>query len=296
MFQTFVFPGDKPLNVHVFRLDVNHPLISGNKFYKLRPWLEKAQKQQAGLLSCGGAWSNHLHALAAAGQQADIAVFGLVRGLEQDNLTVTLEDCIDMGMQLIPITRTAYQNRYQPDFAVQYQQQLGMKTLWVPEGGTDENAVSACEYIGLEINRCQEKHRFDSVWLSVGSGGTLAGIARSLDTSLPLYAVPVLKHWDDVRYRVNSYLKPEQAERINWIGEGNFGGFGRCNQRQINFHAKLEHLSGIPFDPVYTSKLVRRMLEIQTQGNMPGENPLVIHTGGLQGRRSIENELNGISF
>ena len=294
MIQTFAFPEIPSLLIHVLRLDANHALISGNKYYKLKPWLEKALSLNAGLMSCGGAYSNHLHALAAAGQQQGIATYGLVRAMQENNLTTTLQDCQPMGMQLFPVSRADYRKRYEAGFADKYLRRIEQTALWVPEGGTDESAVAACEEIGLALNHYLQHYHFDSVWLAVGSGGTLAGIARSLHPEVPLYAVPVLKHWKDVRQRVNSYLGAQQAGRINWVERGDFGGFGRYNRQHVEFIARLEQLSGIPFEPVYTAKLVRRLHELYQSRACSGNRPLVVHTGGLQGRRSIAAQLDQV--
>jgi len=288
MLDSLCFPDPVVPPIQVLRLDKNDPLISGNKFYKLKPWIKKAQQQQAGLMSCGGAWSNHLHALAAAGQRLDIPTAGLVRGLEDNNLTPTLEDCQQMGMQLIGVTRQQYRDRHEPGFAGRFEAGAGGKTLWVPEGGTCENSVRACEEIGHLINTAHLNYDFDSVWLAVGSGGTLAGIARCLHSSISLYAVPVMAHWSDVKARVNGYLNSAQAARITWVSDGYFGGFGRINQQHLAFMRQIHTQLDMPFDPVYTGKLLRRMVVACQQGDAVGTKPLLVHTGGLQGRRSLD--------
>ncbi len=292
MIQSFQWPIIDDLFIQILRLDTNDPLISGNKFYKLKPWLEKARSLNAGLMSCGGAYSNHLHALAAAGYKYNIPTFALVRGMEPENLTVTLADCRDMGMQLLPMTREQYAKRYDAGFADAFLNRYDQQILWVPEGGTDEAAVVACEGIGIELNSLLASHHFDSVWLAVGSGGTLAGIARSLQADISLFAVPVVKHWDDVRQHVNQYLDEQQAQRIHWVDNADYGGFGRLNEKHLAFMAKLEQVSQIPFDPVYTSKLMRRLIELTDQKKFSGQHPLAIHTGGLQGRRSVADRLD----
>jgi len=285
--QTFSWPDKPDLLIHVYRLDQNHEIISGNKLYKLQPWLHKAKSENIALLSCGGAYSNHLHALAYAGRQYSLSTYGLVRGLQEDNLTITLQDCKQFGMTLIPVSREAYRQRYSADFHRRYLNNLNEDALWVPEGGTDEIAVSACEKIGQHLNDQSQTTRFSSVWIAVGSGGTLAGIARSLHRAIPLYAVPVMRHWQDVRLRVESFLTPHQAERIRWVEHADYGGFGRYNRESLDFHRKLEQVSNIEFDPVYTAKTMRRMLEMFVNNEISETAPLLVHTGGLQGRRSL---------
>ncbi len=285
--QTFSWPHKADVLIHVYRLDQNHEIISGNKFYKLQPWLQKARSENVALLSCGGAYSNHLHALAFAGQQYGLSTYGLVRGLEEDNLTITLKDCEQYGMTLIAISRDAYRQRYSTDFHRSYLESINEDALWVPEGGTDELAVAACEKIGEQLNNQWHTTRFSSVWIAVGSGGTLAGIARSLHSDIPLYAVPVMRHWQEVRLRVEGFMTPQQAQRIRWVDHADYGGFGRYNRKSLEFHHKLEQLSGIQFDPVYTAKVMRRMLEMALSNEVTDIAPLLVHTGGLQGRRTV---------
>ena len=291
-FQNFSWPEIPDKTIHVYRLDKNHEVVSGNKFYKLQPWLLRAEVEKAALLSCGGAFSNHLHALAYAGKQHNIATYGLVRGLEPDSLTCTMLDCKAMGMQLIPVSRKEYRQRYSAEFAKDQLESLNVHALWVPEGGTTEAAVASCEQIGHEINRFSELHHFDSVWLAVGSGGTLAGIARSLRSDMPVFAVPVMRDWQQVKQRIAVYMTAEQRQRIQWIDHADYGGFGRLNRESLAFHRELESVSGIPFDPVYTSKLMRRMKELLLSRVLAVNAPLMIHTGGLQGRRTIESRLS----
>jgi 1-aminocyclopropane-1-carboxylate deaminase len=285
--QTFSWPDMPDLPIHVYRLDQNQEVISGNKFYKLQPWLHQAKSKKVALLSCGGAYSNHLHALAFAGQQQGLSTYGLVRGLEKHNLTVTLQDCKKFGMTLFPVTRDEYRQRYSEDFVKRHLESLNEDALWVPEGGTNDQAVAACEQIGQELNHLMEIRKFTSVWIAVGSGGTLAGVARSLHFDLSLYAVPVMRRWHDVRQRVESFLTVEQSERIRWVENAEYGGFGRYNRESLQFHRQLEQLSEIEFDPVYTAKAMRRMLEMYVNDEVSDAAPLLVHTGGLQGRRSI---------
>jgi len=292
MYQTFIYQGKKPLAIQVYRLDMNHPLVSGNKLYKLKPWIMQASKQNVGLVSCGGAYSNHLHALAAAGHEKGLPTFAIVRGMQEDQLTVTLRDCRQMGMTLINASRSDYLKRYDADFVKAYQMFLPDKFLWVPEGGTEASSVQSCESIGESLNEYRSSYVFDSVWVAVGSGGTLAGIARSLDPAINLFAVPVMKEWLPLKARVDGFLSPAQKQRINWIDGASYGGFGRVKKAHIEFMARLETMADMPFDPVYTSKLVRRLIEIHELRGLAGSRPLVIHTGGLQGRRSVAKQID----
>lgn len=276
--------------VGILRLDKNDAQISGNKFYKLQPWLHDALHTGVGLLSCGGAYSNHLYALAAAGKRYGIKTAGLVRGLEPDNLTYTMQDCSALGMKLLAITRQEYSNRYQSGFADKYLRQFQQPMLWVPEGGTDSKAVKACEQIGIEINQLSNSYKFDALWLAVGSGGTLAGITRSLKPTVQIRAVPVMKDYLPVKKRVSEYLDKQQSARISWVENGWYQGFGQFKQADVKQLLELEKQTGVPLDPVYTAKVMRRMFEAYQNNEFSDRHPLFLHTGGLQGRRSISND------
>ncbi len=285
--QTFSLPMIPDL-VTVLRLDLNHPLVSGNKLFKLRPWLELALDAQKSLISCGGAWSNHLHAMAYACGERDIPCYGLVRAFEPDSPTPTMLDCAQAGMRLLPVSREQYLGRHEADFAARTSGLAEADFIWVPEGGTGEDAVTACEAIAEMINACYRQNPvFNSVWLAVGSGGTLAGVARRLDADLKLFAVPVMVHWDDVRQRVESYLTDEQAGRIRWLDGAAYGGFGRMNKAYRDFFQDLDDSGEIPFDPVYTGKLAMRLQDYLLDHPGQGLKPLLLHSGGLQGRRSL---------
>ncbi len=292
--QSITLPLTQPLKLWVLRLDKNDSLISGNKFYKLKPWVNQALKQNKALVSCGGAYSNHLHALAAAGLKHNIPTYGLVRALEINNPTITLQDCIGMGMTLIPVTRDDYKKRYHTDFLKPYQHHIKQDSLWIAEGGMGELAINACEDIGNEINAAMADQPFNAVYIAVGSGGTLAGIARKLHSNIQLFAVPVIKHWQDVKTNVDNYLTTEQAQRIEWLGHAFYGGFAKANATHIEFMAQFEALTDIPLDPVYTSKVFRKVIELHLTQSNPEHRPLVIHTGGLQGRRSIVDKIKQV--
>jgi 1-aminocyclopropane-1-carboxylate deaminase len=209
-----------------------------------------------------------------------------------------MKDCCEMGMELIAVSRQEYSNRYQAGFAEKYlrqfqksiQQPIQQPMIWVPEGGTETKAVEACEQIGFEINQLADNYAFDALWIAVGSGGTLAGIARSLNPSIQIRAVPVMKNYLTVKQRLSGYLNQQQSARITWVENGWYQGFGRFKQADVKRLLELEKQTGVPLDPVYTAKVMRRMIEAIQKNEFSDSRPLFLHTGGLQGRRSISND------
>ncbi len=285
--ESFNLFSTKKYPLQIALLDSHGERLAGNKAYKLSSWIQQASAQQCGLLSCGGAWSNHLHALAAAGQDYALPTAALVRGYEPSRPTATLQDCLDWGMQLISVDRHIYSRRNEVGFADQYLRKLAFPALWVPEGGTDEQAVTACEQMGHELNQqLAAGHNFDAVWVAVGSGGTIAGIARSLDPAIKLFAVPVMSHWQAVAERVAA-LSAGSYQRIHWLDGAAYGGFGRMNKSMAAFMQVLEAVNSVQLDPVYTAKVARRLYDACFAGEEVGYRPLILHTGGLQGRRGM---------
>src|SRR5258705_11431420 len=92
---------EKNVEVSVLRLDKIHPLISGNKWFKLRYYLEEAKQQKKNtIITFGGAWSNHIAATAAACKICGLNSIGIIRGEEPENFSPTLTEARQVGMQL----------------------------------------------------------------------------------------------------------------------------------------------------------------------------------------------------
>ncbi len=277
------------LTVLVLRLDCIDPLVSGNKWYKLTPYLAEARETgAAGLLSVGGPHSNHLHALAAAGQRSGLATVGLLRGHPQE--TPTTVDLQRFGMRLHWLGYGAFRARYTSDFWVDWQARYP-GFLTVPEGGGGLRGAMGCVPLVRQVQAalpalgCDD---FDAWWLAAGTGSTLAGIVIGEQGRRTVYGALAgpLRH--GVKEQVDELLEQAGASGARFqLVEAARGGFGRCDDELRAFIRNSEQESGMPLDPVYTGKALMALRDQARAGRLARGTRLVfVHTGGLQGRRA----------
>lgn len=265
--------------VDILRLDQIHPLVSGNKWYKLKHNLEAAtQLGHQRLLSCGGPHSNHLHALARAGSVLGFQTTAFVRGYAHLPLTETLLDCQKLGMELIFVDKKTYLNRYD-NLWCQQQAEL-YRSYWIPEGGNNNLGRKGCAEIA------EQCAGYDEVWMSIGSGCTFTGIAQALQKSEPsigLKGVMAIKGGGSLA----ASLLADLGSNCSIDCDNHLGGFGRCPEVLVDL-IKGYDTHDLPLDPVYTAKLVLAFEQYWQAGKL-AENKryLLIHSGGLQGRRGV---------
>lgn len=274
-------PNELGIEVFVKREDVLHAEISGNKFRKLTYNLEEAKQQgKTKLLTFGGAYSNHIAAVAAAGRDYGFETIGVIRGEElewkyQEN--PTLKKASQDGMQFYFATRTQYRNKTNADFLENLHQQFGDFYL-IPEGGTNEFAVKGCEEILTD-----EDAVFNFVCCAVGTGGTISGIINSLKPHQKALGFPALKG-DFLFNDIQKYAKNTQWDLVT---DYHFGGYAKINTELKLFLNSFYQKYLISLDPVYTSKMVFGVIDLISKGYFPENSKiLIIHTGGLQGLQS----------
>src|SRR5690606_11898134 len=284
--QKLNFINDYEIELYIKREDVLHEEISGNKFRKLKYNLEEAKRQgKTKLLTFGGAFSNHIAAVAAAGRNYGFETVGVIRGeelalkfLENPTLKKASED----GMQFYFATRTQYRDKTNADFLTELHQQFGDFYL-IPEGGTNEFAVKGCEEILTD-----DEIIFDFVCCSVGTGGTISGIINSLKPHQKALGFPALKG-DFLFDEIQKYAK---NDRWDLITDYHFGGYAKINKELKQFILYFLEKYLITLDPVYTSKLFYGVCDLILKGYFqPDSKILIIHTGGLQGLQSNIAEL-----
>ncbi len=273
----------------MLRLDELDPLISGNKWFKLRHHLAAAQAVNAeGVISLGGAHSNHLHALAAAGQRFGFATVGLLRGEPQH--TPTSGDLQAFGMQLHWLGYGGYRQRHQPDF---WQPWLARYAHFypVPEGGGGLAGALGCAAI-REMAQAQLASigwdDFDAWWLAVGTGTTLAGLVLAEAGRRPVYgalAVPAGHGVEENLRRIFSEAgQPDQGYRL-LAASG--AGFAKVDTALTAFISQAEREGELPLEAIYTGKALMALRLYVAAGNVArGTRLLFVHTGGLQGRRA----------
>ena len=274
-------------NVTLLRLDAGGGLAPGNKSFKLTDNLAAARRLGIGrLLSFGGAWSNHLHALAAIGAEQQFATVGIVRGDEDAADTAMLADARAWGMQLVRVSRAEYRQRHDADYLALLQRRFG-PCLVIPEGGANADGARGCAAIAAMI-RC-EAPAFRRILLPVGTGTTLAGLAAALDADCEVIGVSALKGAADLEHRVAvalASIPAAAAARWQILHQDHCGGFARVSAGLREFMLAFEAVQGVALEPVYTGKMLYAIYQRLRSGEWSPAVPLLaVHTGGLQGRR-----------
>lgn len=275
---------DKGLRVFVKREDLIHDKISGNKWRKLYYNLQYAKEQGfSTLVTFGGAYSNHIAATAAAGNEFGFKTIGFIRGDEHSPLNPTLQYAKECGMEFRYVDRSAYREKDTVEFQDEFLSEIQNYYL-IPEGGTNELAVKGCQEI-LEDTVID----FDVVCCPCGTGGTISGIINSLKKHQKAIGFPALKGAGFLKEEIGVYVKNSQWE-LNL--DYHFGGYAKVSSILIEFINKFKEKHQIPLDPVYTGKMMYGLWDlIEKDYFRRGSSIVVIHTGGLQGIEGMNTRL-----
>ncbi len=266
------------------REDMNHPHISGNKWWKLKYNLERAKElKHKNILTFGGAFSNHIYSTAAAAKECDFETIGVIRGEEVLPLNSTLRFAKEMGMQLHYISREAYRKKNEFEFTENLKDKYGHFYL-IPEGGSNVLAIKGCDEFGSNLIHESD---FDYLCLPVGTGTTLAGIVAGIGNTKRVIGFSVLMGGDflvaDVKAHLSNYSTNDFS---NWEinTDYHFGGYAKATNELISFKKHFEMEFGIPLDRIYTAKMMAGIFDlIQKEYFKRGSTVLAIHTGGMQG-------------
>jgi len=275
----------KQVSVDVLRLDEIHPVVSGNKLFKLHYFLEEAlSSHHKTILSYGGAWSNHLLATAYAGKTAGLRTIGVVRGERPPSLSHTLQQCMEYDMQLKFISREAYGAREDPSFRISLQNEFGA-FLNIPEGGYHPLGARGAAKIMDLVTGETPSH----ICTAMGTATTLAGLLMAAKGQQKIIGVNVLKGDPDTAERIG-YLLPGYANMNNLelLTEYHFGGYAKKNDSLVGFMNQCWKDFALPLDFIYTGKMLYAVFEEIKKGRFPaGSRVLCLHTGGLQGNKSL---------
>jgi len=276
------------IKVQIKRDDIIHPIISGNKWRKLKYNLShiKQSNNINGVLSFGGSYSNHIHALAFACYQQKIPCVGIIRGEEAyaDNFTLTWAK--HWGMKLHFVDRKTYRLRHDTDYLLQLQQDFPNYFI-VPEGGSNELAIAGVEDV---INELSQQTDYDTLITPVGSGGTLAGLisgdSKINGNNHKLLGVAVLKGADYLVNNIQALLPNYAKNHDNWKLFSGFhrGGYAKFSSIDATRILEFGHVTGVDFEPVYSGKMILALLDLLERGYFAkGERIVLLHTGGMQG-------------
>jgi 1-aminocyclopropane-1-carboxylate deaminase len=283
------FPDPVPIRLWLKRDDLLHPLVSGNKWRKLKYNLLEASRLELDgsppgtLLTFGGAYSNHLHATAAAGTLFGFQTIGIVRGNELAHrpLNPTLAFCQQQGMGLHFVSRSDYQRKDDPTYLTELQERFGPCYI-VPEGGTNALAVLGTSEIVPEVV-AQLGALPHTIACPVGTAGTLAGLIQSAPASVQVLGISALKGTPNFPALPNP-LPPNALINSTY----HFGGYARTTPLLLDFIRSFEARTGIWLEPTYSGKLLYALYDLARQGYFPGGAAVVaVHTGGLQARHVI---------
>ncbi len=271
------------LELWVKRDDLLHPIISGNKWRKLKYILNHALLLGADtIVSMGGAYSNHLHALAFAGKALGVKTVGFIRGEKPARFSPTLLDLQEWGMALRFVSRSEYRQlrAYKTHDSLPH---LAPGQYWLPEGGATEFALQGVAEIIDEIDQA-----FDVLVVACGTGTTLAGLIAAAPLETQLLGIAALKGAEYLTLEVQQLLKQAHSEVCHWqiLHHYHGGGFAKSTPALDHFMQQFQTKHDVPLEPVYNGKALFAIDDLLKKGVFKaGQRIIFLHTGGLQGAR-----------
>lgn len=267
--------------VDLLRLDVIHPIVSGNKFYKLRYYIELAlSKGVSTVASFGGPFSNHIVALAYTAKEAGLKSIGYIRTNEDEPMTPSLKEAKTYGMELVYLGRTDFQSK---KAAILQTTETNTDCYLIDEGGYGVIGAKGAATILTEI----ETAHYDAIICAVGTGTMLAGIINAANPQQKIIGIPVLKNESSIDAEINVLLE-DKNRPYTLLHQFHQGGYAKTNPMMLDFMNRLWDAERIPTDIVYTSKLLLGVEQLIKENYFEKDTSiLVIHSGGLQGNRSL---------
>lgn len=282
------------IKVYMKRIDHVHPIISGNKWFKMKYNIAEMMEQGMDtLLTFGGAFSNHIHAAAMAGKIFGFKTIGLIRGEEHLPLNETLQFAVDNGMELHYIDRTTFRERESEGFLKSIKGKFGDVYI-LPLGGTNNIALKGCAEIVNQIDI-----EYDYICSASGSGGTFAGIVAGLNGDKKGIVFPALKGGGFLEEVISNLVFEYSVKHFsNWSlnKDYHFGGFAKLTKELVEFTKDFKKLNSFELDYIYTNKMMFGIAELIKGGYFKsGETIVAIHSGGLQGNFGMLKRVENIS-
>ena len=268
------------VSVSIVRLDKIHSEISGNKWFKILGYLQDAKKNGFnGIATFGGAYSNHILATAAICKLEGLNCIGFIRGEEPEMYSATLQEAKDLGMTLVFLSRTDFQLKN-----LEVLQKRFPGYYFIREGGYGDLGTVGIKNIFQWI-----PSDTNYIVAACGTGTTLAGLIRYALPDQKIIGINVLKGYEAITNDIEQILPPGM-KYTNWtmFNEYHFGGYAKKNDKLIQFMNEMWDKDSLPTDFVYESKMMYGLLDLVQKGYFPPESKIVaIHSGGLQGNRSL---------
>ncbi|MDF2433534.1 MAG: 1-aminocyclopropane-carboxylate deaminase [Mucilaginibacter sp.] len=271
------------LKLYIKRDDLIHPIISGNKWRKLKYILKRAQAENKNhLVTFGGAYSNHLLATAAAAAKFGFKATGIVRGEPVNNDTLFL--CHLHGMELLYADRESYRDKpllFEKHFA------NDPDAFFIDEGGGGTDGAQGCSELLDELTET-----YDHIFCACGTGTTAAGIINGIQNhhlTTRFNAIPVFKNGGFIKEEIEGLLTTQANFNIHT--DYHFGGYGKTTGQLIEFIKQFVASTGILIEPVYTGKMLYALYDLATKSYFkPGDRILAIHSGGIWGLLGMKDK------
>jgi 1-aminocyclopropane-1-carboxylate deaminase/D-cysteine desulfhydrase-like pyridoxal-dependent ACC family enzyme len=269
---------EKKVSLHILRLDAMHEIISGNKWFKLKHFIDHAIKNNFETVATfGGAYSNHIIATAYACKLSALKSIGIIRGEEPEKLSHTLINAQNLGMKLFFVKREDYKN---------FNKNIFQNAFWIEEGGYGIKGVEGAHEI---LQLLKDKNIYSHIICAVGTGTTLAGIIKAANPQQQMIGISVMKNNISLENEVAALLNEnDQQKKFTVIHDYHFGGYAKHTKELLSFMNETWQQHQLPTDFVYTAKTffaIKNMVEAEKISR--GSNILMIHTGGLQGNLSL---------
>ncbi len=279
--QTLILGMDRNIQIDVLRLDLIHPIISGNKWYKLKYYLEDAlHRGFTEIASFGGAYSNHIVATACACSESKLKSIGFIRGDQTTELSHTLHTASLLGMQLQFITREAYQNK-----KIIMENNKHPNRYWIPEGGY--GLLGAKGAAGM-LDEAPSFENYTHIVAAIGSGTMIAGLLNGSLQHQTIIGISSLKNNSSLEKEVFALTEIKNHHRLVMNHHYHFGGFAKHPSELLDFMNEFWESESIPTDIVYTGKLFFAINDLLHKNYFKeGDKILVVHSGGLQGNLSL---------
>jgi len=272
------------LRVSMLRLDKLHPVVSGNKLFKLKYHLQETILQgKNSIVTMGGAYSNHLVATAYATRQAKLNSIGLVRGNQPPEFSQTLKECVQYGMRLIFCERDEFDSINATTINEQFPE-----AYFISQGGYGLIGAKGA----AEILSFQKAREYDFIIAACGTGTMGAGLVNASSADQKIILISVLKNNFSIKPEIENMIDASSKTKNNFFinFDFHFGGYAKKNKLLFGSMNQFYIDNNIETDFVYTGKMVYAVNEMIKEDFFPrGSNILMIHSGGLQGNRSLQN-------
>ena len=267
------------IEVDVLRVDTLHNIVSGNKWFKLKYYIEDClQKQQNTLATYGGTFSNHIVATAFACKKMGLKSIGIIRGEATKFLSHTLQEASNYGMELHFVSRNNFKEKES------IKNKFDKNIYWVNEGGYGIVGAKGA----ATILQTAATENYTHILCACGTGTMLAGIVKAAHPHQKIWGISVFKNNHSLEQEIKNILPNNKQNSFSILHQYHFGGYAKHPLTLINWMNELYQKENLPTDIIYTSKLLFAVKDLCSNNTFSSSDKLlIIHSGGLQGNLSL---------